>query len=295
MCASPGGAQQPPTKQPKNGQPSKQQKKQRHHTKRFTAQEEALRVEAIVDAKERDMAARGRCERCWHNARDGHCICARLETLRFRLDVRFVLYTHHKEYYCAGDDAKVLAAVAPDDAEVFVHGRRGDDARLGAILRAPCAERRCLLLFPDDGAATVDSFFAAPVAPVPARGAAAGAPFYVVVVDATWTLARKMARHLDRLLGGALPHVKLETDVVSVYARTQSKTGRVCTVEAVALFLREVGESEELFRNMVAMVETNNRALKHEYAKRRADLWASGPTMGNPAWYYAMRVDEGVS
>ena len=304
MCASPGGdqpdkhkqpknGQQPPDKQPKNGQ--KQPKKQRH-TKRFTAQEEALRVEAIVDAKERDMAARGRCERCWHNARDGHCICAHLEALRFRLDVRFVLYTHHKEYYCAGDDAKVLAAVAPDDAEVFVHGRRGDDARLGAILRAPCAERRCLLLFPDDGAATVDSFFAAPgAAPVPARGAAAGAPFYVVVVDATWTLARKMARHLDRLLGGALPHVKLETDVVSVYARTQSKTGRVCTVEAVALFLREVGESDELFRKMVAMVETNNRALKHEYAKRRADLWASGPTMGNPAWYYAMRVDEGVS
>ena len=62
-----------------------------------------------------------------------------------------------------------------------------------------------------------------------------------------------------------------------------------------ALFLREVGESDELFRKMVAMVETNNRALKHEYAKRRADLWASGPTMGNPAWYYAMRVDEGVS
>ena len=294
MCASPGGAQQPPTKQPKNDQSSKQQKK-RHHTKRFTAQEEALRVEAIVDAKERDMAARGRCERCWHNARDGHCICAHLETLRFRLDVRFVLYTHHKEYYCAGDDAKVLAAVAPDDAEVFVHGRRGDDARLGAILRAPCAERRCLLLFPDDGAATVDSFFAAPAAPVPARGAAAGAPFYVVVVDATWTLARKMARHLDRLLDNKLPHVKLDTDLVSVYARTQSKTGRVCTVEAVALFLREVGESEELFRNMVAMVETNNRALKHEYAKRRADLWAPGPTMGNPAWYYAMRVDEGVS
>ena len=161
MCASPRGdqrspaeqptnGQQPPTKQPKNGQ--KQQKKQRHHTKRFTAQEEALRVEAIVDAKERDMAARGRCERCWHNARDGHCICAHLETLRFRLDVRFVLYTHHKEYYCAGDDAKVLAAVAHDAAEVFVHGRRGDDARLGGILRAPCAERRCLLLCALEGA-----------------------------------------------------------------------------------------------------------------------------------------------
>ncbi|KAH8063821.1 hypothetical protein JL722_3011 [Aureococcus anophagefferens] len=269
MCASPSGdqrppaeqptnGQQPPSKQPKNDQSSKQQKK-RHHTKRFTAQEEALRVEAIVDAKERDMAARGRCERCWHNARDGHCICARLETLRFRLDVRFVLYTHHKEYYCAGDDARSSRRRA--------RRRRGLRARpprrrraAGAILRAPCAERRCLLLFPDDGAATVDSFFAAHgAAPVPARGAAAGAPFYVVVVDATWTLARKMARHLDRLLGNKLPHVKLDTDLVSVYARTQSKTGRVCTVEAVALFLREVGESDELFRKMVAMVETNNR------------------------------------
>ena len=39
-------------------------------------------------------------------------------------------------------------------------------------------------------------------------------------------------------------------------------------------------------------METNNRALKHEFARKQADLWASGPTMGNPAWYYGMRADE---
>ena len=77
---------------------------------------------------------------------------------------------------------------------------------------------------------------------VPARALGGAAPFYLVVVDATWPLARKMARHLDRLLDGGLPHAKLETDLVSVYARTQSKTGRVCTVPARRPTVAATGE-----------------------------------------------------
>ena len=191
------------------------------------------------------MVSKGRCERCWHNRRDGHCICERLrrDLPSFDLDVRFVLYTHFKEFYCAGNTSKMLAAAAPDDAAIFVHGRRGDDAALVEVLRAPCAERRCLLLFPSDRAVAVDAFFDDARTPrVPARALGGAAPFYLVVVDATWPLARKMARHLDRLLDGGLPHAKLETDLVSVYARTQSKTGRVCTVPARRPTVAATGE-----------------------------------------------------
>ena len=108
------------------------------------------------------------------------------------------------------------------------------------------------------------------------------------MVDATWALARRLARHLDRL-GAGLPHVMLETELVSIYARTQTQSGRVCTVEAVALFLREMGESQALFDALVAAVATNNRALRHETVARRPPRWKAGPTMGHPAWYYGVR------
>ena len=148
---------------------------QQQHTKRFSAEEEALRVQKIVERKAELMASKGRCAACWHSKDNGHCICERLGSVSFDLDVRFALYTHWKEYYCAGDDAKLLAATAPDVAKVYVHGRRGDDDELAAVLRDPCAERRCLLLFPDDGAATVDEFFAVEHTPrIPRRERATG-------------------------------------------------------------------------------------------------------------------------
>jgi len=207
----------------------------------LTAAEEAAKVSRLVAEKEAQMIARGRCAGCWHNARDGHCICERVGRVRPTRDVRVLVYAHHKEYYSAGDDAKLLPLAMPEHARVFVHGRRGDDEALLAELRG--ARGRACLLFPDDAALSVAAA-TAPEGPLAAFApdSASEGPLIVVVVDATWQLARRLARHLDRL-GAELPHVALETELVSVYARTQSQTGRVCTVEAVALFLREIGES----------------------------------------------------
>mmetsp|Transcript_16217 Transcript_16217/g.31667 ORF Transcript_16217/g.31667 Transcript_16217/m.31667 type:complete len:114 (-) Transcript_16217:44-385(-) len=67
---------------------------------------EAERVAAIITRKEADMQARGRCVRCWHH--HGRCICELIKPLTFKLDVRFYLYVHWREWYSAGDDAKLL-------------------------------------------------------------------------------------------------------------------------------------------------------------------------------------------
>lgn len=270
--------------------PQPERRAARADAPRSSPTEEAERLARLVDEKEAAMAARGRCAACWHTREGGHCICARLRAaaLLFDLDVRFAVYVHFKEYYSAGNSGKMLAAAAPANAEVFVHGRRGDDARLAAALERPIAEKRAALLFPDGGADAVDAFFGEGEgrAAIP-RVSEGRAAFWIVVVDAVWPLARKLARHLDRVV--RLPHVRLETDLVSVFARTQSENGRVCTIEAIALFLRECGESADLFAKLVGFVQTNNRALGHAYAKK-ADLYDAGPTMGHPAWYYRLRA-----
>jgi hypothetical protein len=46
------------------------------------------------------------------------------------------------------------------------------------------------------------------------------------------------------------------------YARTQSQEDRICTIEAVALLLHELGECDEVCSGMISAVRTNNSALR---------------------------------
>ena len=95
----------------------------------------------------------------------------------------------------------------------------------------------------------------------------------IIVVDATWRKARRMAKHLSTICSGingqgspayALPHVALSTTALSEYRRKQSCEGeevvgsviylthfdsafvlfigRICTLEAVAMMLELAGE-----------------------------------------------------
>merc|ERR1712232_78692 len=70
-------------------------------------------------------------------------------------------------------------------------------------------------------------------------------------------------------LGCNFPHVRLQPESLdywsrrggkSIYARTQSQPDRICTVEAVALLLRELGEREENCDALIDYVKVNNLA-----------------------------------
>ena len=259
------------------------------------ARHQARMVERIA-RKRASLAASSRCGVCWHDRM--YCICSRVQamfaTLAFRLDVRFALYLHETEWLCASDDAKLLCCAAPEHTSLFVHGNPGDDAKLAALVQL-YAGRSCLL-FPDDDAILVEEFLEG------FRGCGGGdggdggsggrvttvhPSVLIIVVDATWRRARKMMKHLTCNVIGETPHIKLETETVSCYSRTQTQSGRICTVEAIALLLQEMGERPQICASLIDCVKLNNNALKptQGHGARGKDLYEHGPHMKHPAWY----------
>lgn len=245
-------------------------------------------LEGIVSGgiARKEQACAHRCPRCWHD-RAQKCICARLGSLATVLNVKLLVLMHHKEYLKSGDDAKLLLAMLPSErAELFVFGRRGDLARLYSELSVDGAHT--LILWPGDGAHTVDDFVASAPADSPWRSARSGAPpqrasplLRVLVLDGVYGHARTMFRHLRRAKVTA-PHVALHPATLSVYHRAQKSYGaasaagivrdgkddpaalRISTVEAVALLLQELGEPEATSKAIVAALLANNEALRHE-------------------------------
>ena len=148
-----------------------------------------------------------------------------------------------------------------------------------------------MMLWPGEGAQTVEEFVGALPAESPWRRAR-GQPddsqsvdrstwptLRVVVLDAVYRHARNMFRHLRKLRGpdSVVQHVALHPKTLSVYSRAQhgyaqaSATSvaqsadpaalRICTVEAFALLLSELGEPEERTRPLIDAVVVNNHAL----------------------------------
>jgi hypothetical protein len=132
-----------------------------------------------------------------------------------RLPVRVLVLMHHKEYLSAGDDAKLLLAMMPQQSELFVFGRAGDVQRLEAEMAVDPAHT--LLLWPGEHSSSVDEYRAAlpPGSPwrtsvaqaAPAHGgyalAADAPPTNVPPADAPAASAPRPTLHIDR---GAHPY-----------------------------------------------------------------------------------------
>lgn len=223
-----------------------------------------LRVEAIV--KDIDEHVKPfRCARCWFPTNSGtsFCICSKLQSLELSRSVRFFVYMHHREYYNCGDDAKLLQCAAPGATEIFVDGRPGDNERLQDALAAASAK---LLLFPGEESITTPEFLQD--FPSPAPAAPGGPELTIVVLDGTWANVKKLQKRLCRDLAPDIKQVGLKPETLSVYARTQTREDGVCTIEATALLLEELGEAPELCAKLVEYVKLNNDAQKYQHGNK---------------------------
>lgn len=179
-----------------------------------------------------------RCDRCLLQ----YCLCAEIPSLPTQ--TRVVIVRHHREIF-RGSNTGRLAHLALPNSELVDHGVEGAPARLPSLDGA-------WLVFPEGPVAE------APIVP---------APRAVVVLDATWSQARRMFRKIPALRG--LPLLRLPDAPMPAHRLRESPApGMVSTIEAIARALRLLeGEGaaaplERLFEVAVARMAQSGRQMR---------------------------------
>jgi len=177
------------------------------------------------------------CPRCRYQRRV--CLCAEIPAVANR--TRVVIVRHHLERHRSSNSGR-LAHLALANSEIVEHGGTGGPATLPALDGA-------YLLYP----------LGAPAVAVPEP-----APRQLVVLDATWSQARRMFRKLAPLRGLPILHVP-GGDRPVARLRASPGVGLVSTIEAIAGALRLLdGEAiaaplERLFDLAVARARATGR------------------------------------
>lgn len=262
-----------------------------------------------------------RCRRCWHD-RVTRCICSFIPPLAkesVKLPIKVIVLMHYKEYFSAGNDAKLMLALLPGErqrSQLFVFGRKGDWEKF----QTECSldPDHTLLLWPAENSLTVDGFILKLPEDSPWRqqvgrtrqddGADVGADvdanckkkssetesdpdhtndlptLRVIVLDGVYSQARSMFKTIKRRFAvdcvPVPPHIALHPKTLSVYHRAQKNYAQssavtvrnssdpdalhICSVEAFALLMKELGELEHTTNSLVKAVEINNLALVHD-------------------------------
>ena len=180
-----------------------------------------------------------RCPRCLLQQRV--CLCADVPTVPTQ--TRVVIVRHHLERHRSSNSGR-LANLALTNSEILDHGGSGGPAKLASLDGA-------WLLFPE-GEPTE-------VCPSPP-------PKQLIVLDATWSQARRMYRKLDALRG--LPILRLpDAPIPAKRLRSSPGEGRVSTIEAIARALRllegdePAARLERLFAVAVERAQSTGRLI----------------------------------
>ena len=267
----------------------------------------------VGDKNAENEVKRTKCSHCWK--RSVQCICGALKDIHEQIGgcfgkqrFQFLIFMSKEEWLCAGNSGRLLSHIFPAETSYFVRGVRADAERLRNAVRAGGGAKNACVLFPGPHAIHVKEWVAAAAAAAAAQPPHPGGnhheeekiPPYlsVILVDGTWGQAVRMARYLNKVL---LPTVKqvsltLEGDLrVSVFHRKQSQDGRICTAEALAMFVSEVLDTfscdgsafaSSCSAGITEAIKVNNRAL----APKKDIAWKG--TGGSPLWYFGERVSE---
>lgn len=170
------------------------------------------------------------------------CLCAAIPSVATR--TRVVIVRHHTERHRSSNTGR-LAHLALPNSEIVEHGGLGGLAQLPALDGA-------WLVFPEGE---------------PATGAPEPPPRQLVVLDATWSQARRMYRKLAALRGLPVLHLPVAPMPAS-RLREAPAPGRVSTIEAIARALRLV-EGDAVAAPLEALFA---RAVVHAAATGRSVL-----------------------
>jgi tRNA-uridine aminocarboxypropyltransferase len=178
-------------------------------------------------------ADNARCPHCLYRA----CLCAEIPKIATRTHV--VIVRHRAEHHRSSNTGRLAHAALPNSTLIEY-----DSEPLPALAGA-------WLLFPQG-----EPVHVAPSPP----------PAHLIVLDATWSQARRMYRKLDALRG--IPTLRLpDTAMPAARLRESPAPGRVSTIEAVARALRLLegdvvaAPLEALFAIAVARAAASGRRI----------------------------------
>lgn len=178
---------------------------------------------------------------------------------------------HYLEWQNAGNSGKLLVkCLGETSVKILIYGRKQDDEHLIELVAQN--PRGAAILFPRPGGKLLKDFVQACLKDVNSNDAHFG-PIILIALDATYSKAKTMAKHLERILP-SLTMVQLDpTNLVpSSFGRAQkyskSNPHRVCTTEAVAVALFECGEPAETMSTLMQAVKTNHTAVDPGQARR---------------------------
>ncbi|MCU5773884.1 DTW domain-containing protein [Erwiniaceae bacterium BAC15a-03b] len=189
-----------------------------------------LRAERLARAT-RPFLARGnrtiRCQRCL--LPEKNCLCVTISPQLARS--RFLLVMFDTEPMKPSNTGRLIADILPD-TRAFGWSRTEPDAALLAAVQDPAVQP--MVVFPES--------YADAGRPVLNTPPLSGKPPLFIMLDGTWTEARKMFRKSPWL--DALPVMSLSLTTVSEYTLRESHgAGQHCTAEVAAELLAQAGDS----------------------------------------------------
>ena len=232
-------------------------------------------TQILLEKKRKEVV--NKCNLCWYT--HDRCVCSLLKPLTFQLDVEFIVFLHISEFGNSGDASKILNCAAPSRTKFYIYGNKADELHLQQYFIEKTQNN--ILLFPSEEAYTVDQVLTAQRnEEIPNNlqnlTFANDIPLTIIVINGTWRLVRPMLHQFTKLTDGKIPHIRLHPESldywqslggVSAYGRTQSQPDRICTVEAIALLLKELGENQNTCEELLSYVPLNNLPWKKEIVK----------------------------
>lgn len=203
---------------------------------------------------------------CWRCERPQRvCVCAHIPQIETETPV--LVLQHPRERHVAIGTARMASLCLPRSTLV-VGTRVDDDKAVVAALSDP--ERPAILLWPGPGARDLATD-------------PPGHPVTLVVVDGTWSLAKKLVRLNPKI--AALPRYALAPEAPSEYRiRREPAEGCVSTIEAMAQALGILEKSAARFGAMMvpfrAMVDTqieHQARLQGGRVRARERMRGKGP------------------
>lgn len=190
-----------------------------------------LRTERLARAT-RPFLARGnrvlRCQRCLLPLK--HCLCATIKPQTARS--RFCLVMFDTEPLKPSNTGRLIADILPN-TQAFQWSRTEPPEDLLASVASE--EYQPMVVFPASYADSSRQVLTAP--PI------SGKPPLFIMLDGTWTEARKMFRKSPYL--DALPVISVDLTITSTYRlRAAHGAGQYCTAEVAAALLELAGDNQ---------------------------------------------------